>query len=248
MTTETAARASSREHIIRSFDFTECEFRAGSGDTLTFEGVASVVDKPYEVRDQFGTFTETIRAGAFNRTLKNPKADVALYINHDTRALPLATRLSGTLDLSANPDLHVVGTLNPNRPSVQEARFAVQDGQASQMSIGFSVPKDPRKDVWNESYTERTIHELNLGEASIVWRGANPHTSSAVRSLADLLDLFPEGDEYDPNEVRRAIAHLQRLLNEPAEIIPAAGPDDSAERAERLAVALQMWERKLTSR
>ena len=81
-------------HFVRNFTFTECEFRADSGgDGLIFEGVASVVDTPYTVRDMFGEFTETIRAGAFNKTLKDGKADVALFVNHDTRALPLATRL-----------------------------------------------------------------------------------------------------------------------------------------------------------
>ena len=173
---------------VRSFEFTECEFRDdGPNGWVTFEGIASVVDTPYTVRDQFGEFTETIRAGAFNRTLNSSK-DVGLFINHDTRALPLATRSAGNLTLAADPHLRVVAALNPGRPSVQEARHAVTDGQARQMSIGFQVPKDTRKDVWNADYTERVIHELNLHETSIVWQGASPTTSGHMRSFEEWLD------------------------------------------------------------
>jgi HK97 family phage prohead protease len=222
MGTDIADRATPGAHLIRSFDFSTCEFRDDSADGLfTFEGVASVVDTPYQVRDQFGTFTETIKAGAFDKTLaeltkraaKGGDADVALFVNHDTRALPLATVSAGNLMLRATPHLAVTATLNPARPSVQEARHAVADGQARQMSIGFSVPKN--RDGWNADYTERTISEVALSEASIVWRGASPTTTGTMRSLADLLDLFPEGAEYDEAEVRRAITHLEHLLPAP---------------------------------
>src|SRR4051812_13394714 len=110
-------RASALTGLHRQYDFTSVEFRDGESDTLTFEGVASVVDTPYSVRDQFGEFTETITAGAFDKTLKDTKADVALFINHDTRALPLATRFAtgdlGLLRLSADPHLRVFANLNP---------------------------------------------------------------------------------------------------------------------------------------
>lgn len=195
-------------HSVRSFDFTECEFRDdGPNGFVTFEGIASVVDTPYTVRDQWGTFTETIRAGAFNKTLKDGKADVALFVNHDTRALPLATRLDGSLVLGANPHLTVRATLNPARPSVQEVRHAVADGQARQMSIGFNVPK--ARDHWSEDMTQRTISEVALSEASIVWRGASPTTTGAIRSLDDFMQSLTEMDMSDA-ELRRAIRALER--------------------------------------
>jgi HK97 family phage prohead protease len=194
-------------HSVRSFDFTECEFRDdGPNGFVTFEGIASVVDTPYQVRDQWGTFTETIRAGSFNKTLKDGKADVALFVNHDTRALPLATRLDGSLVLGANPHLTVRATLNPARPSVQEVRHAVTDGQARQMSIGFSVPK--ARDQWNDTMTERTISEVALGETSIVWRGASPTTTGAIRSFDEFMSSLTDVDMSEV-EARRAIKSLQ---------------------------------------
>jgi HK97 family phage prohead protease len=203
-------RALERTSLHRSFDVGDgFEFRDDGENGITFEGVASVVDTPYTVRDQFGEFTETIRAGAFNRTLKS-KADVALFVNHDTRALPLATRSDGSLQLAADPHLRVVANLNGLRPSVQEVRYAVTDGQARQMSIGFNVPKDPKKDVWNDDYTERVIHEVNVLETSIVWKGASPTTTGKMRSLDELLEL--DMTAWSEDEVRRAIAHLETRL------------------------------------
>lgn len=219
----------------RSFDFTEFEFRDEGTEGFVFEGVASVVDTPYTVRDQFGEFTETIRAGAFNKTLKDRKADVALFVNHDTRALPLATRADGSLQLVADPHLRVVATLNPARPSVQEVKHAVSDGQARQMSIGFTVPKDPKKDVWNDDYTERAIHELKLGETSIVWKGASPTTSGKMRSLDELLTL--DMSDWSEDEIRRAISHLETQLPPAAvELVNEFAERDRAdrERLERL--------------
>ena len=201
-----AQRAHADEHTIRSFDFTEFEFRDEGSAGVVFEGVASVVDTPYMVRDQWGTFEETIRAGAFNKTLKDGKADVALFVNHDTRALPLATRLDGSLVLGANPHLTVRATLNPARPSVQEVRHAVSDGQARQMSIGFSVPK--ARDQWSEDFSQRTISEVQLSEASIVWRGASPTTSGAMRSFDMFMRSLTDVDMTEA-EMRRAVKSMQ---------------------------------------
>ena len=240
--TDLSERATPGTRAVRSFEFTECEFRDdGPNGWVTFEGVASVVDTPYTVRDHLGEFTETIKAGAFDKTLaelskraaKGPQHDVALFVNHDTRALPLATVSAGNLTLSASPHLNVRAFMNPARPSVQEVRHAVSDGQARQMSIGFSVP-NPKADQWNDDYTERNISEVKLYESSIVWRGASPTTSGAVRSLDELLALFPEGSEYDENEVRRALAHLEALLPAQVEAVADAIIQRDREDRERL--------------
>lgn len=195
----------------RSFDLTEIEFRDDNDDAVTFEGVASVVDKPYTVRDQFGEFTETIAAGAFNKTLRDSKADVALFVNHQTSAIPLATRSSGSLQLRATPDLSVVATMNPRRHDVQDVREAVKDKILPQMSIGFQVPRN--RDTWNDDWTERTIHEVRLAETSIVWQGANHLTTAAVRSLDELLEELP--DDIGPAELRRAMAVLAQRASVP---------------------------------
>lgn len=224
-----AAGGAALQH--RSYEISDFEFRDDSSDGFTFEGVASVVDTPYTVRDAFGEFTETIRSGAFNKTLRDSKADVALFVNHNTMAMPLATRSSGSLTLSADPHLRVVARLNPERHDVQDLRHAVNDGEMRQMSIGFRVPK--ARDSWSEDYSERTISEVILSETSVVWRGASPTTTAAMRSLDDILADF---DNYDEDELRRIIAACEsRIPVTPAEVVDAAVALESERRR-------QMWE------
>lgn len=239
--TDLAERARGAGIQHRSFDLTAIEFRAESDTSgFTFEGVASVVDRPYSVRDAMGEFTETIAAGAFDKTLSEVAArslknggDVALFINHRSHDVPMASTRGGTLRLAADPDLRVVADLDPARSDVVIARSAIQRQELSEMSIGFRVPT--KRDEWNADYTERIIHEVMLDEVSIVRRGANPYTTAAVRSVDDLLAMFGEGDDINPDELRRAIAHLERLL--PADPAPAADP-------ERLAALLKMWDHR----
>ena len=214
-------------HQFRSYEFTEFEFRDDGPTGFTFEGVASVVDTPYAVHDAYGDFTETIRTGAFNKTLRDSKADVGLYTNHDYRSLPLATRrATGTvLGLTADPHLRVTASLNPARPSVQEVRHAVADGVATQMSIGFTVPKDKRKDVWNADYTDRQVHEVNLREVSIVWQGASPTTAGSMRSFDEFMDDITN-IAVGEDDLRRAIAAFEARLP----VLPVAVVDLFAER------------------
>tara|TARA_R110000868_G_scaffold76672_1_gene220294 strand:- start:355 stop:1068 length:714 start_codon:yes stop_codon:yes gene_type:complete len=217
----------------RSYDISEFEFRDEGSNGFTFEGVASVVDTPYSVRDQMGEFTETIRAGAFNKTLRDSNADVALFVNHDTRSAPLATRGAGSLRLTADPHLRVVAELDPARPDVQIIRSAVARGEMRQMSIGFSVPK--ARDQWSDDYSERTISEVILAETSIVYKGASPTTTASVRSFDEIVAEF--GNDIDPDELRRMIALLESRI--PAPTVPE--PD-----LDRLGALLKMWDHRAT--
>lgn len=204
-------------HQIRHYDITDFEFRDDGADGFTFEGVASVVDTPYTVRDAYGEFSETIASGAFNKTLRDRKADVALFVNHQHAGIPLATRSAGTLGLTVDPNLRVVANMDPSRPDVLNVRSAVTRGEMRQMSIGFTTPRDARKDRWNEDMTERTITELNLIETSIVWRGANPHTTGVMRSFDEFVESFTDVDMTD-DELRRAIAALESRLPAAVEV------------------------------
>lgn len=230
MSTSTLDRAG--RHEVRTFDIVDYEFRADTtGDGFTFEGVASVVDQPYEVRDELGVFMETIRAGAFNKTLRDSKADVGLFINHGHKwgQMPIATRNAtgemSRLEMRADPNLRVKAALNPARSEVQNLRIAVDDGLMRQMSIGFGVPAG--KQTWTADYSDRQIHEVKLMETSIVWQGSNPLTSGQMRSLTEMVDALTTG-EVDEADIHRMISHLAGLLpQEPApEVNPFALSDD----------------------
>src|SRR5690606_25512491 len=52
---------------VRAFGF---EMRSAGGDGRTLEGYAAVFDAPARIRDMKGPFEETIRHGAFTRSLE----------------------------------------------------------------------------------------------------------------------------------------------------------------------------------
>lgn len=211
---------------VRHHDVMDLEVRASEDGTVTFDGIASVVDTPYEVRDMFGEFAETISRGAFNRTLKQ-KADVRLLVNHD--GVPLARTKSGTLALSAAPHLRAVAGLDPGNPTVQEIRSAMGRGDLDQMSIGFRV----RDQKWNQDYTERTITEVELFDVSVVTYPASPTTQASLRSVDELIAEIERGDLTE-DEIRRAIASLEARLA-PAEEPANPFADRDREDLERLA-------------
>ena len=196
-----AERAARTERETRSFTATDMVMR-DMNDGFTFEGIASVVNTGYHVRDQWGDYTETILPGAFNRTLKQ-KADVRLLVNHS--GVPLARSKSGTLKLSADPNLRATATLDPSNPTVQEIRSAMNRGDLDQMSIGFRV----RDEEWSSDYSQRSIKEIELFDVSVVTYPASPTTSAQLRSfdafMSDITDI-----DMTKDQMRRAVRHLER--------------------------------------
>ena len=209
----------------RDHHFSDVEVRASEDGTVTFDGVASVVDTPYQVRDMFGEFQETMVKGAFKKTLAE-KADVRLLVNHD--GVPLARTKSKTLTLTANPDLRSVAKLDPANPTVQEVRSAMDRGDLDQMSIGFRVVRQE----WNGDYTERFIREVELFDVSVVTYPASTTTTASLRSIEALLAL--DLSDATEDEIRRAVAHLEKLIApEPATRTDEVNPFAERDRADR---------------
>lgn len=221
MTTKTllrdiADRASlSREVRIQTAGM---ELRAEDDGKITLDGVASVVDTPYTVRDVFGEFSETIRKGAFRKTLAE-KADVRLLVNHD--GVPLARTKSKTLKLSAAPDLRAVAELDPENPTVQEIRSAMSRGDIDQMSIGMRV----HRQEWNEDYTERSIIEAELFDVSVVTFPASPTTSASLRSLDEWFESLKEFD-LSADDLRRGLQWFRSELSSRTNVLTAAEVND----------------------
>ena len=192
----------------RAFTVDGLEVREAEDGKITFDGVASVVDTPYKVRDMFGEYDETMARGAFNRTIKQ-KSDVRLLVNH--AGVPLARTKSKTLTLSADPHLRALAPgLDPSNPTVQEIRSALGRGDIDQMSVGFRV----KDQDWNEDYTERTIREVELFDVSIVTYPASPTTSALIRSIDEFLDSLTDVD-LEADEIQRAIKFFTERLPQP---------------------------------
>jgi HK97 family phage prohead protease len=192
----------------RAHAITDLEVRASDDGKITFDGVASVVDTPYAVRDIFGEYQETIRKGAFRKTLTE-KDDVRLLVNHS--GVPLARTKAKTLKLTAAPDLRAVAELDPANPTVQEISSAMTRGDLDQMSIGMRV----HRQEWNEDYTERTIIEAELFDVSVVTFPASPTTAASLRyeSVEDWIEALRDVT-FDDAALDRAVAYFESLRTE----------------------------------
>src|ERR1039458_7455880 len=91
------------------------ELRDDGGGKLTLEGYASRTETPYMV----GDFQETIRRGAFRRSLGGtPGPDTSLLVEH--AGLPIARTKSGTLTLIEDErGLRVQAMLEREDPDVK---------------------------------------------------------------------------------------------------------------------------------
>ena len=175
-------RTANETRCVREMDPTIPRFTMRSvpngtgGEALRFTGYASVVDKPYDMYDMFGPYTETIARNAFNKTLSDG-ADVNFLCNHE--GVSLARTKSGSLRLSADDTgLYSEATFNPSRPDVQIVRAAVEDGDLDEMSFAFRATRQE----WDDDHTQREIQEVNMhqGDVSVVNFGASPHTAGLV--------------------------------------------------------------------
>ncbi len=185
------------------------------------DGIASVVERWYQMYDFFGPYEEMVAEGAFDNTLREDP-DVNFLLNH--RGLTMArTRGSKTLELSVaeNGDLAMRAFLNPERQDVRDLVTAVDDGDIDQMSFAFRI----KRGEWNPDYTTYTILEVDLhrGDVSAVNYGANPFTSIAARAH----QVFDGIDHLEGVNLRAAAARIQQRLAEqdPAETdASTAGP------------------------
>ncbi len=155
-------------------------------------------DKAYGVRDSKGVYEETIKQGAFKKTLQE-QDDVRFLVNHD--GIPLARTSSGTLELEEDDyGLFVKAELDPSNPTVAEVASAMKRGDLNEMSFAFQAIKDE----FDESGQNRSVNEARLFDVSVVTYPANPWAGAKLRGL-DIEDLHKElaearsGDQSNRN-------------------------------------------------
>jgi HK97 family phage prohead protease len=189
--------AMNHDREVRAFArFDQIEERAANGDVV-FRGYASVFDAPYDIA---GVFTETVKRGAFTRTLAQRDWRIHLLVNHDESSIPLASVEAGTMRLYEDDHgLRVEAALDPTSPWAQSVISAVRRGDLAEMSFAFSAVRDK----WSEDYSKRELLELKLYEVSVVRNGANPATTAelapamAVEALADTKNAEHVADELE---------------------------------------------------
>jgi len=192
---------------VRRMPTSEMECRSTS-DQITFRGLASSTDSPYDM----GWYDETIVRGAFDTSLAG-RPDVQLLCNHE--GLPISRTTNGSLTLEATKrGLEFTATADPSDADAARIAAKVESGLMDQCSFAFRVVKQ----TWDEDYTVRDITEVSLdrGDVSIVNYGANPNTNVTLRAL--LADSEFSDEEIAEMRDDPAIITVVRRLNIP--IVP----------------------------
>ena len=154
---------------------TQLELReAEIGGGYELVGYASTFNQGYEV----GGYTETVKPGAFRRSL-GESPDCALLVNH--AGTPLARTASGTMTLTEDArGLRFTAELEPTDPDVQALVPKLRRGDITECSFAFRATKQQ----WSEDRTERLLEEINLhrGDCSLVTTAANPNATASLRA------------------------------------------------------------------
>lgn len=182
-------RAEELRTVERRLRAEPIELREDLDGTIHLSGYASTTNDPYDM----GWYTERVARGAFKKTLsENP--DVVLTLNHGEAGsgLPMARTKANNLRLSEDfRGLRFDADLDPQDPDVQLLARKMRSGNLDgQCSFAFR----PTRQTWNDDYTDRTLNEVDIhrGDVSVVTQGANPNTSSAIRSWDDLVGAAME--------------------------------------------------------
>jgi uncharacterized protein len=153
---------------------TAIELRKASRSKLA--GYAAVFNSPSE---DLGGFTETIRVGAFRRSLLE-KSDVLALYNHDTR-LVLGRSSAGTLTLQEDARGLSFEIDMPDTSTARDLMVSVGRGDIRGASFAFKV----KEERWLQSDTGviRELLDVDLFDVTITATPAYPDTGIAKRSM-----------------------------------------------------------------
>lgn len=190
-----------RDVEFRTVSAGRFEVRSTDGQPMTFRGYAAVFNSPSEPLP----FTETIRPGAFRRSL-NSGREVRVFVNHNTDMVLGSTR-SGTFNVAEDErGLFVEGEL-PDTTYGRDLSVLMQRGDVDSMSFGFSIPRGG--DSWSDDGSSRELREIILHEVSIV-TGFPAYPDTAGASVRNT-DTDPEDDGDETLEPAVPVAVLRRL-------------------------------------
>jgi HK97 family phage prohead protease len=163
------------EPIYRDFDF-EIRDTSEAGDGRSFSGYAALFNSPTTISGWEGNFRETIKPGAFKKTLQDRKP--VLMYGHGKHAaigdLPLGIVTRARED---ERGLHIEARLHGSE-IFAPVREALASGALSKMSFRF----EPIKEQWSPKRDERTLLEVRVPEVSVVLFPAYAGTEAQVRA------------------------------------------------------------------
>lgn len=240
------APAHMRQGLIRSVPFTVTRAEeTDDGDGLTLKGYAAVFGQRTEIDSWEGTFVETIRKGAFRKTIRSQTP--VMQFDHGRHPV-IGSIPIGRIESLAEDDngLLVHGRLTDNW-LIQPVRDAIRDKNVTGMSFRFDVVREEWRDnqgkllkageldqlLWNpedRGPLERTLIELRVPELGPVVFPAYAGTSVSVRAAGMAHGILAD---------RALHRDIQRSLSADVEDIEDIDiPDEDELRAEIAAAVL----------
>lgn len=154
--------------------------RAAGGAVVKSIGMLTGLAAPFNTPAEIGGFRETIKPGAFAKSLAR-NADVRALVDHDDSRLLGRTR-TGSLRLFESREGLAYEIDVPDTTLGRDVYALAQRGDLSGVSFGFTVPRDG--DAWPDANT-RELRSVDLAEISILHRlPAYDATTIAARARA----------------------------------------------------------------
>jgi HK97 family phage prohead protease len=130
--------------------------------------------------DWEGEFTETIRAGAFDKALAADDLDVLALRDHDNGLIlgrMTAGRDNNTLSLTTDEKGLKYRVDIPNTPTGNEVFELIERGDITESSFAFRVKQEGQEWDLEGDVAKRFINEISsLHDISVVWKGAYSST------------------------------------------------------------------------
>lgn len=160
-------------------------------DTPEISGYAAVFNQDADIA---GLFTESIKPGAFKRSLEQSD-DIKALFNHDTAKVLGATK-NNSLELSEDSN-GLKFRLAPNLETStgKDVYELVKRGDVDKMSFGFYIVEDR----WStkDGRDHREILEADLFEVSVVTFPAYSGTSAQARSAEEIYNEHKEKQQAE---------------------------------------------------
>jgi HK97 family phage major capsid protein/HK97 family phage prohead protease len=169
-----------RPYIVRSLPVEE--FRAeDNGDGLTFTGYAAVWDSPTLIDSWEGRFLESIRRGAFKKSLR--ESTPVLQFDHGSHPMIGSIPIGAITEVGEDDRGVFVKARLHSDPFFAPVREAIASGSIAGMSFRFQVIRDE----WDHSADppRRDLVEVRCPELGPVVFPAYSETEAGVRARAE---------------------------------------------------------------
>lgn len=175
---------------------------ANEDGSMTVSGYVNKTEQFSEMLGRNEKFKEKISRGAFKRAIEKAK-EIHFLAEHDGEKILSSTRNS-SLQLSEDANgLYMSATITPTSWG-KDYYELIKSGILKNMSFGFRSIKDSWKKV--EGYFERTIHELELFEVSVVKDPAYSQSSISARGIDVVEDV-----EVPAEAKKKIVRNIQEM-------------------------------------